>query len=425
MRESLGPYRVLEKLGEGGMGEVYRATDTRLHREVAIKVLPAAFAQDPERVARFRREAHVLAALNHPHIAAIYGLEESDGTLALAMELVGGEDLADRLSKRGAVPVDETIEIARQIAQGLEAAHEKGIVHRDLKPANIKIANDATVKILDFGLARSYDGDAVASGTSVALAHSPTMTRHATEAGLILGTAAYMAPEQARGMAIDKRADIWAFGVVLYELLTGRRLFEGATISDVLAAILRQEVDLDELPADTPPKMRGLIARCLERDPKQRLRDIGEARILLSQSLEPPPPPATTSSSRHAVVWRVLPWLLTAAAGIALLVIANRPSTGASHAPGTLRFTITGPIPGPGTSYSVDPNDVPVLSPDGRMLALPLETPEGKALYLRPLNSFDLIPIEGGGRRPFFSPDGASLAFTRFGAIWRTNLGER
>ena len=352
IRETLGPYRVLEKLGEGGMGEVYRATDTRLHRDVAIKVLPAAFAQDPERVARLRREAQVLASLNHPHIAAIYGLEESDGALALAIELVDGEDLAERLAKRGAIPVEEATDIARQIAQGLEAAHEKGIVHRDLKPANVKIAKDGTVKILDFGLARAYEGDAAASGSSVALAHSPTMTRHATEAGLILGTAAYMAPEQARGTAIDKRADIWAFGVVFYELLTARRLFEGVTISDVLAAVLRQDVDLEVLPADTPPAVRNLIARCLERDPKQRLRDIGEARLLLSKPLEDPRPSAPTPAKRHAFVWRVLPWLLAVAAGIMLLVTASqlaRPDT--SYGASTVRVTIAGPtrIRVPGT----------------------------------------------------------------------------
>jgi eukaryotic-like serine/threonine-protein kinase len=242
--DRVGPYEILSALGAGGMGEVYRAHDTRLHRDVAIKVLPAAFAQDPERVARFRREAQVLAALNHPHIAAIYGLEESGGTLALAIELVEGEDLADRIGRRG-IPVDEAIPLARQIAEGLEAAHERGIVHRDLKPANIKIAGDGTVKILDFGLARTYEGDAVASTTSVALAHSPTMTRLMTGGGLILGSAAYMSPEQARGTAVDKRADVWAFGVVLYEMLTGRRLFDGGTLSDVLAAVLRQDVDFE------------------------------------------------------------------------------------------------------------------------------------------------------------------------------------
>ncbi|HXW06413.1 MAG TPA: protein kinase [Vicinamibacterales bacterium] len=420
----VGPYQITGAIGAGGMGEVYRAHDTRLHRDVAIKVLPAAFAQEHERVARFRREAQVLAALNYPHIAAIYGLEESGGALALAIELVEGEDLTDRLG-RGAMPVDDTIAIARQIAEGLEAAHEKGIVHRDLKPANVKIAGDGTVKILDFGLARAYEGDAVASGASVALAHSPTMTRHMTEGGLILGTAAYMSPEQARGTTLDKRADIWAFGVVLYEMLTGRRLFDGGTVSDVLAAVLRQDVDLEALPAETPQALRTLVARCLERDPKQRLRDIGEARVLLSKPLEQPRPSGAAPLGRRAVVTTVLPWLLVAAAAVVIVALALRPAPAPQYGPRTARFTFTGPIAAPGTWFTIDPQDPPVVSPDGRLVTLPLEAPEGKALYLRPLDSFDLIRVEGGGRRAFFSPDARSVAFARVGSIWRMNLDER
>jgi eukaryotic-like serine/threonine-protein kinase len=424
----LAEYEILSPLGAGGMGEVYRAHDTRLRRDVALKILPHAFAEEPDRVTRFRREAQVLAALNHPHIAAIYGLEEAEGAVALAMELVEGEDLAVGLARRGAFPVDEAIDIARQIAEGLEAAHEKGIVHRDLKPANIKIAGDGTVKLLDFGLAKAYEGDGNASGTSGAPAHSPTMTRHMTEGGLILGTAAYMAPEQARGAGVDKRADVWAFGVVLYELLTGRRLFDGGTVSDVLAAVLRQDVDLEALPAETPDGLRNLVARCLERDPKQRLRDIGEARVLLSRPLEAPHWSARTPAARQAVVWRVLPWLLVAAAALVtlgILAIPRTPAPGSSYRPGTMRFTITGPTPGPGAWFTIDPHDPPVVSLDGRMLALPLEAPEGKALYLRPLDRFELVRVEGGGRRPFFSPDGRSVAFARAGSIWRLNLGER
>ena len=424
MRETFGPYRVLEKLGEGGMGEVYRATDTRLHRDVAIKVLPVAFAGIPSgwRASVVKRTCSPRSTIrtSPPSMASRSRARRSRSPWSSSAARV-----SRTVWQAGAIPVSEALDIARQIAQGLEAAHEKGIVHRDLKPANIKIAGDGTVKLLDFGLARGWEDDAVSSGTSQALARSPTMTRHVTEAGLILGTAAYMAPEQARGMAIDKRADIWAFGVVLYELLTGRTLFDGATISDVLAAVLRQDVNLDALPVDTPPAVRGLIVRCLERDPKERLRDIGEVRVLLSHPLEPPRKSPTRSSGRQSAVWRMLPWLLAGAAGSVLLVSATRPSPDTSYLRGTVRFTIAGPAPGPGVSYTVDPHDVPVVSPDGRMLALPLETPEEKALYIRPLDSFDLIRIEGGGRRPFFSPDGASVAFTRFGAIWRMNLGER
>jgi eukaryotic-like serine/threonine-protein kinase len=421
----LGAYEITGAIGAGGMGEVYRGHDTKLHRDAAIKVLPAAFALDPDRVARFRREAQVLASLNHPHIAAIYGLEESNAALALAMELVDGEDLAERLDARGAIPVDDVIAIARQMAEGLEAAHEKGIVHRDLKPANIKVASDGTVKILDFGLAKAYERDPVASGTSPALAHSPTMTRHMTEGGLILGTAAYMAPEQARGTTIDKRADIWAFGVVLYEVLTGRKLFEGATVSDVLAAVLRQDVDLEALPAETPDALRNLVARCLERDPKLRLRDIGEARVLLSSPLGRSRPSAVAPVARRAAVWRVLPWLLVAAAALAVLAIARTTAPVGSYGPGTVRFTIAGPTPAPGAWFTIDPHDPPVVSGDGRLLALPLEAPEGKALFVRPLSSFDMVRIEGGGRRPFFSPDGGSVAFVRAGAVWKTSVVER
>jgi serine/threonine protein kinase len=236
----LGPYEIASPLGAGGMGEVFRARDTKLNRDVAIKVLPSAFAQDAERVARFRREAQLLASLNHPNIAAIHGLEESAGVVALALELVEGEDLAERL-RRGAIPVDEAIAIAKQIAEGLEAAHEKGVVHRDLKPAKLKLTKDGTVKILDFGLAKLAVAEPDAAGD--ALSQSPTMSRQMTEAGVIFGTAAYMSPEQARGGTVDKRADIWAFGVVLFEMLTAKRLFSGETVSDTLAAVLRQEID--------------------------------------------------------------------------------------------------------------------------------------------------------------------------------------
>ena len=304
----LGPYEITAPLGEGGMGDVYRATDSKLKREVAIKVLPEAFAADAERLARFEREAQVLAQLQHPNIASIYGLEESSGVRALVMELVEGDDLAERL-KRGPLPLDEALAIARQIAEALEAAHEKGIVHRDLKPANVKLTPDGKVKVLDFGLAKAMDppaGSASAAdlARSPTLMNSPTMTAaHGTQLGVILGTAAYMAPEQARGGAVDKRADIWAFGVVLYEMLTGRSLFAADTVSDTLAGVLKSEIDLAKLPAGTPPAIRRLLRRCLERNPKNRLHDIADARIVLDEleagvADESPVAPATPVRAR-------------------------------------------------------------------------------------------------------------------------------
>ena len=289
------PYEITAPLGAGGMGEVFRARDTKLDREVAIKVLPAEVARDEERLARFRREAHLLAALNHPNIAAIHGLDEADGKPFLVLELVPGEDLAQRL-KRGPIPLDEALPIARQIAEALEEAHEKGIVHRDLKPANVKVTPDGKVKVLDFGLAKAWSGDA-GPGSSPDLSQSPTLAHTGTAAGLILGTAAYMSPEQARGKAVDRRADIWAFGVVLFEMLTGKALFAGETVTDVLAAVVTREPDLDALPAATPPAVRQLLQRCLDKDPRRRLRDIGEARVLL----EAPDAEAAAPSARRRV----------------------------------------------------------------------------------------------------------------------------
>jgi len=286
----LGSYEITGPLGEGGMGVVWRATDSKLKREVAIKVLPEAFAQDPERLARFEREAQVLAQLQHPNIASIYGLEESGGVRALVLELVEGEDLAARL-KRGPLPPEEALEVARQIAEALEAAHEKGIVHRDLKPANVKLAPDGTVKVLDFGLAKAMDppaGNASPAdlARSPSIMNSPTMTAApGTQLGVILGTAAYMSPEQAKGATVDRRADIWAFGVLLWEMLTGARLFAGDSAAEVLAGVLKTEVSFAALPPATPPGVRRLLRRCLERRPKDRLRDIGDARLELGEAL--------------------------------------------------------------------------------------------------------------------------------------------
>ena len=276
----IGSFEITSTLGAGGMGEVYRARDTRLHRDVAIKVLPDALASDVDRVARFTREAQTLAALNHPHIAQIYGVEDLGGRRALVMELVEGETLADRLAS-GALPLDEALPMARQIADALEVAHEAGIIHRDLKPANVKVRPDGTVKVLDFGLARSA-GPTGSAGSRGALVDSPTITSPAlTGAGIILGTAAYMSPEQAKGRPVDRRADIWAFACVLFEMLTGRTLFAAESVTETLARVIEREPDLSALPAATPPAVRALLIRCLQRDPRSRLRDIGEARLML------------------------------------------------------------------------------------------------------------------------------------------------
>jgi eukaryotic-like serine/threonine-protein kinase len=278
----LGVYAILDALGAGGMGEVYRALDTRLGREVAVKALPEEFSRDPARLLRFEREARMLAALNHPAIAAIYGLEDVDGTSFIVMELVPGQTLSEKLS-RGALPLDESLRIGRQIAEALEAAHERGIVHRDLKPANIKVTPDGRVKVLDLGLAKAFDTKETGSGSDASL--SPTLVLEGTQPGVILGTVDFMSPEQARGKPVDKRTDIWAFGCVLYEMLSGRRAFTGETVTDVLAAIVTTDPDWDALPPETPPRIRDLLTRCLQKDPARRMRDVGDARIEIEETL--------------------------------------------------------------------------------------------------------------------------------------------
>ena len=285
-----GPYEILSPLGAGGMGEVYRARDGKLNRDVAIKVLPEAVAEDAERLARFQREAQVLASLNHPHIAAIYGLEKTGNVEALVLELVEGETLAERIAA-GPMPIDEALAIARQIADALEGAHEKGIVHRDLKPANVKVTPEGKVKVLDFGLAKALTGDR----SSPDQTHSPTLTAAATSAGVVIGTAAYMSPEQARGKSVDKRADIWAFGAVLYEMLSGRKAFEGETVSDTLAAVLMRDVDWSALPAETPVSVRRVLRRCLDRDIRTRFRDIADARVEMDEAADPAPASVATA----------------------------------------------------------------------------------------------------------------------------------
>ena len=328
--ETISNYRITDKLGEGGMGEVWRAEDTNLGREVAIKVLPEAFAQDADRMARFEREARVLAALDHPHIASIYGLEEAEGRRFLVMQLAEGEDLKDLLS-RGKLPPQRAAKIALQIAEALEAAHDKGIIHRDLKPANVKVSADGQIKVLDFGLAKALDAGDPNSSDSGSLSLSPTLTAQMTEVGVLLGTAAYMSPEQARGELADRRADVWAFGVVLMEMLTGKTVYAGRTVSDTLAGVLAREPEWDELPADPPRRIRRLLQRCLEKETPDRLQAIGEARIALQQYLAHPETEASPEAEVVQVAqptWkRLLPWALfgVTAAGLVAAVVALWP----------------------------------------------------------------------------------------------------
>jgi len=420
----LGVYEITAAIGSGGMGQVYRATDTRLKRHVAIKILPPALAADHDRLSRFQREAEVLASLNHPQIAAIYGVEESAGVTALVMELVEGDDLSQRIA-RGAIPLDEALAIARQIADALEAAHEQGIIHRDLKPANIKVRHDGTVKVLDFGLAKapSAAGGPGGAGSAGGLEDSPTITTPAmTQAGMILGTAAYMSPEQARGKAVDKRADIWAFGVVLLEMLTGVRVFKGDDVSETLASILKDTPALDALPADTPPRVRRLIERCLERDVKQRLRDIGEARVEIAKIESGAPDfvgaPAVPRRSRGGLVaWSVAAVGAAAAIGFALM----RPGSTATEGARVVRlpFMPSGAVTSADVGYTV-------VSPDGQKLVFSgRSSSDGRRmLWVRPLDSLDAVqlPDTQDGIEPFWSPDSRSVAFGAQGKLKRVDL---
>jgi serine/threonine protein kinase len=411
--KTIGNYKIVDKLGAGGMGEVYRAHDSRLGRDVAVKVLPEAFSSDAERLARFEREAKVLAGLSHPNVGSIFGIEESGGTTFLVLELVEGEDLAARLA-RGPMVVEEVVEVALQIAEALEAAHEQGIIHRDLKPANIVLGPDGRAKVLDFGLAKALDTEAGSSSHD--LSHSPTvMASSPTVAGVILGTAAYMSPEQARGKVVDKRADVFAFGAVVWEMLTGRQLFAGDTVSDTLAAVLRATPDFDELPAGTPPALRRLLERCLEKDSRRRLRDIGEARIVLDDirsgraaKTDEAPLAAGARDSRTgvAMVLGIVGWV--AAAIFALLFVVEtrheEATTTASNVP-LRKFS----IPFSRDDASVGSGFAPAISPDGRYLVYVSEN----QLWLRDLTSPDAHPIAGteGALRPFWSPDGNTIAF--------------
>jgi hypothetical protein len=406
----LGPYEIVAPLGAGGMGEVYRARDERLGRDVALKILPQVFAPDAERMARFEREAKVLASLNNPYISALYGLEDSGGIRALVMELVEGPTLADQL-RQGPLLVEDALPIAQQIAEALEYAHERGIVHRDLKPANVKITSDGQVKVLDFGLAKAL-ADEGTEGTS---SDSPTLTSPATRAGVLLGTAAYMAPEQARGKRVDRHADIWAFGCVLYEMLTGKRSFAGETTSDTLAAILRADPEWKALPPNLPPAVRRLLERCLEKDPKRRLQAIGDARIELEEAGSKPKDsglaaPITVitrfSGGRRTIIWTVAGLVIGAmvAAAILLTLEARR------AAPSWIYLSIALP---PGES--LDPEGTnPAVSADGTEIAYVAKRTGGQPqIWLRKLDDFAAKPVPGtdGAANPFFSPDGEWLGF--------------
>ncbi len=411
----LGPYEIVAPLGAGGMGEVYRARDTRLDREVAIKVLPEHMARDPERVARFQREAKVLALLNHPNIAAIHGFEEVEGKHFLVMELVEGATMTDRL-RDGVLPVEDALTMNRQIAEALEAAHERGIIHRDLKPGNVKITPDGTVKVLDFGLAKAMLTD---DRSASEIAQSPTITADYTRPGVVLGTAAYMSPEQARGRPLDKRTDIWSFGIVLYECLSGQKPFEGETATDLVARILEREPDWDALPETTPPNVRTLLQRCLQKDRKKRLRDIGEAWVVLDGALAGDFSVAGLAPVRPLPAWRsALPWTLCAVllAALGILWFWTRPAKQP-----VMRFTLTIP-----ESQALAAARWPMvdISPDGTRIVFVGRNESGRQLYLRHIQQLDATPLANtdDAFNPFFSPDGEWIAFAQKNKLRRISV---
>jgi len=417
INQSIAHYKISAKIGAGGMGEVYRATDTKLGREVALKVLPEAFAADPQRMQRFQREAQLLASLNHPHIAAIYGLEHQDKIQALAMELVEGPTLAERIAL-GAIPLEEALPVARQMAEALEYAHEHGIIHRDLKPANIKITPDGQVKVLDFGLAKALNDD----GAPADMATSPTLSMAATKAGIILGTAAYMSPEQARGKPVDRRTDIWAFGVVLFEMATGRQMFSGETVTDVMAAVVRAEPDWTLLPEDAPAHLRKLLRRCLEKDARKRLRDIGEARLALEEgpgAEAPSVAPAALPLQKQSGIARWLPWAV--AALFALVAFAAVWRNGSKDAAPPIRFSIamTGKL-----QLVRAENPILAIAPDGSSMVFVADSGSGPQLFVRPLNRIEALPLAGtgGASSPFFSPDSQWVGFFADGKLKKTSL---
>ena len=413
----VGIYEVTAKIGEGGMGEVYQARDTTLDRDVALKVLPEAFTADPDRLARFQREAKVLASLNHSNIGAIYGLEAAGETQALVLELIEGPTLADRIAE-GPIPVDEALTIAKQIAEALEAAHEQGIIHRDLKPANVKVKSDGTVKVLDFGLAKAVASDA--GGRSASTSATMSLTASATQMGMVIGTAAYMAPEQAKGKPVDKRADIWAFGVVLLEMLSGKRLFTGETASETLAAVMMQEPAWDRLPADLPTKLDNLLRRCLQKDPKERVRDIGDVRLAMQGAFETTIRVAEESTAVAPPQFWQRPVMAGAILGVTTLTVAAAMWVATRPAP---------PTPAPVNRFVVNTNAQGIFSPigltqnlhvsrDGQQIvyqsvADDLTTPQ---LAIRHAEQIEVVRLRGSerGRAPFMSPDGDWVGFLDF-----------
>src|SRR5215813_12302486 len=386
-----GPYEIQTPIGKGGMGEVYRARDTKLKREVALKILPEVFARDPGRMIRFQREAEVLASLNHPNIAHIYGVEES----ALAMELVEGETLA------GPLPVETVLNYAKQIAEALEYAHERGVIHRDLKPANVKTTPEGVVKLLDFGLAKATEDPAAPSDAS----NSPTLTLGATSVGVILGTAAYMSPEQASGKIADRRSDIWSFGAVLYEMLSGKQTFAGESVSDTLASVLKLDPDWSALPKDTPTSILKLMRRCLTRDRKRRLQAIGEARIVLEEQLANPHSEAEVARRVEAPTSK-LAWILAAFSIAAALIVSFLYFRGQPAVERTLRYTIALPE----NTSSIHSF---AISPDGRYFSIDAVVNGKRELWLRALDAFQAQPMPGteDATYPFWSPDSHHIGF--------------
>ncbi len=420
----LGPYEILSPIGAGGMGEVYRAKDTKLGREVAIKVLPEVFSQNRERLARFQREARLLASLNHPNIGAIHELAESDGNPFLVLEFVEGETLQERL-KKGAPAIEEGLEVCRQVAEGLEAAHEKGVIHRDLKPANVMITAEDVVKVLDFGLARTFEGELSESEQ----AHSPTITQGQTQEGVILGTASYMSPEQARGKALDKRTDIWSFGCVLFEMLTGQKTFQGELISDVLASVLKTEPDFDSLPPNVHPRIRELLRRCLQKDPKKRLHDIADGRLEIEEVLADPggvlqAPVSIVAPAgwQRTILFSVAALVLGVVLGITLWSVKPGPSL----EPRLLaRFPVTSLKSAPLEMTTLFPDLA--ISPDGRHIVyISGRYGTQRQLYLRPVDQLESIPIRGTKGvlivNLFFSPDGSVIGFSHGSELKKVSI---